>query len=75
MWTLYRQKCRIMAHKWAVIFEPFEEEGYEYVREGNPWTINSPIKLFTDREEAEKEKRKWTTGVVTVWKEEDVNTS
>ncbi len=22
-----------------------------------------------------QEKRKWTTGVVTVWKEEDVNTS
>lgn len=57
--------------KFAIIFEPFEDEGYEYVREGNPWTVDSPVKLFTDREEAEKEKRKWTTGVVTIWGQYD----
>jgi len=61
--------------QWAIMIEPFIDEGYEYVREGNPWTANSPIKLFTSREEAEKEKRKWNTAIVTVWKEEDVNTS
>ena len=57
--------------KFAIIFEPFEDEGYEYVREGNPWTVDSPVKLFTSMKEAEKEKRKWNTGVVTVWGQYD----
>ena len=57
--------------KWAIMIEPFIDEGYEYVREGNPWTVNSPIKLFNSRKEAEKEKHKWNTAIVTVWREED----
>ena len=57
--------------QWAIMIEPFIDEGYEYVREGNPWTADSPIKLFNSREEAEKEKRKWNTAIVTTWREEN----
>tara|TARA_R100001594_G_scaffold133638_2_gene174447 strand:- start:1131 stop:1352 length:222 start_codon:yes stop_codon:yes gene_type:complete len=67
------QICRIMAHKWVVMFEPFDDEGFEYVRIGKVWDMNTPIKVFTNRDEAEKEKRKWNTGVVTEWRNEDVN--
>mgnify|MGYP003131454936 CR=1 FL=1 len=61
------QICRIMEHKWVVMFEPFDDEGFEYVRVGRVWDSTTPIKIFTSKDEAEKEKRKWNTGVVTVW--------
>tara|TARA_X000001382_G_scaffold120797_1_gene102616 strand:- start:112 stop:315 length:204 start_codon:yes stop_codon:yes gene_type:complete len=56
-----------MEHKWVVMFEPFDDEGFEYVRVGRVWDSTTPIKIFTSKDEAEKEKRKWNTGVVTVW--------
>lgn len=65
------QKYRTTGHRWAILFEPFPDEGFEYVREGNPWTANSPIKIFNNRDDAEEEKRKWNTGIVTTWRDED----
>jgi len=40
----------------------------DYVRDGNPWTNSSPVKIFSTREEAQVEAAKWNTGQVVVWK-------
>jgi len=52
--------------QYAVVFEPFEEEGLEYVKQGcgAMWTEKSPIKLFDTQEDAQKEADKWNTGQV-----------
>jgi hypothetical protein len=55
------------------MFEPFTDEGFEYVRVGRIWDNRTPIKVFTSRDEAEIEKRRWNTGVVTAWRNEDAN--
>ena len=55
-----------MTHKYAVMIEPFEEDGSDYVRDGcgAMWTVHTPIKLFDTREEAQVEADKWNTGEV-----------
>ena len=52
--------------QYAVVFEPFETDGLEYVKQGcgSMWTDSSPIKLFGTTEEAQKEADKWNTGQV-----------
>ena len=52
--------------QYAVVFEPFETEGLEYVKQGcgAMWDDKSPIKLFDPHEEAQKEADKWNTGQV-----------
>ena len=54
-----------MTKIYAVMFEPFEVDGLEYVKEGDrSWTEQSPIKLFDTHEDAQKEAAKWNTGQV-----------
>ena len=52
--------------QYAVVFEPFETEGLEYVKQGCGaiWTDQSPVKGFDTHEEAQKEADKWNTGQV-----------
>jgi len=52
--------------QYAVVFEPFEEEGLTYVKQGcgAMWDDKSPIKVFDTFEEAQKEADKWNTGQV-----------
>jgi|OM-RGC.v1.033316941 hypothetical protein len=65
---IYRRR-KIMTTKliqYAVVFEPFETEGLEYVKQGcgAMWDDKSPIKLFDTHEDAQKEADKWNTGQV-----------
>ena len=43
--------------QYAVVFEPFEEEGLTYVKQGcgAMWTDQSPVKVFDTQEDAQKE--------------------
>ena len=52
--------------QYAVVFDPFEEEGLTYVKQGcgAMWDDKSPIKLFDTQEDAQKEADKWNTGQV-----------
>ena len=52
--------------RYAVVFEPFETEGLEYVKQGcgAMWDDKSPVKVFDTQEEAQKEADKWNTGQV-----------
>ena len=52
--------------QYAVVFEPFETDGLEYVKQGcgAMWDDKSPVKLFDTPEEAQKEADKWNTGQV-----------
>ena len=53
--------------KYAVMFEPFEFEGHQYVREtsdGGSWAEEDSVKTFNTKEEAEMEAKKWNTGLV-----------
>ena len=53
--------------KYAVMFEPFEFEGQQYVCEatdGGSWADGDSVKIFNTKEEAEKEAKNWNTGVV-----------
>ena len=52
--------------QYAVVFEPFETEGLEYVKQGcgAMWDDKSPVKVFDTQEEAQKEADKWNTGQV-----------
>tara|TARA_Y100001938_G_scaffold133635_1_gene193223 strand:- start:46 stop:240 length:195 start_codon:yes stop_codon:yes gene_type:complete len=55
--------------KYAVMFEPFKEDGLIYVRKGcasmwDMWTEQSPIKVFDTRQDAQKEADKWNTGII-----------
>ena len=66
------QMSKILGHKsiklvqYAVVFEPFETDGLEYVKQGcgAMWDDKSPIKLFDTQEDAQKEADKWNTGQV-----------
>ena len=51
---------------YAVVFEPFDTEGLEYVRESvnNSWTNKSPVKIFETRVLAQEEAAKWNTAEV-----------
>jgi len=50
---------------YAVVFEPFEVDGLEYVKEGEgSWTVNSNVKTFPTRELAQVEADRWNTGQV-----------
>jgi len=49
--------------RYAVQIE-VEKGEYTFVRKENPWTYDTKVWIFTDREEAEKEAKKWNTGVV-----------
>ena len=50
--------------KYAVMIEPFD--GFEYVKAGcgAMWTVNTPVKVFDTKEEAQVEADKWNTGEV-----------
>ena len=52
--------------QYAVVFEPFETEGLEYVKQGcgAMWDDKSPVKVFDTQEDAQKEADKWNTGQV-----------
>ena len=52
--------------RYAVVFEPFETEGLEYVKQGcgAMWTEDRPVKVFNTQEDAQKEADKWNTGQV-----------
>ena len=52
--------------KYAVMFEPFEFEGYEYVckTDEGSWPPNGNPTIFNTKIEAETEAKKWNTGVV-----------
>jgi len=50
---------------YAVVFEPFEVDGLEYVKEGdNGWTVDSPVKVFSTKALAQIEADRWNTGQV-----------
>jgi len=51
--------------QYAVVFEPFEEEGLTYVKQGcgAVWTEDSPVKVFDTQEDAQKE----GTGTASLW--------
>jgi len=53
--------------KYAVMIE-IDEGTPDYVREGNPWTTHSKVKVFNRKEEAQEEASKWNTGKVVLWK-------
>jgi len=63
-WDLH--KCNDKPIQYAVMFEPFETDGLEYVKQGcgAMWDDKSPIKVFDTKEEAQKEADKWNTGQV-----------
>ena len=55
-----------MTKVYAVMFEPFEVDGLEYVKQGcgAMWTEKSPVKTFATMEQAQIEASKWNTGQV-----------
>ena len=54
-----------MTKIYAVVFEPFEVDGLEYVKEGDKgWTVDSPVKVFPTKALAQIEADKWNTGEV-----------
>ena len=61
-----------MTKVYAVMFEPFEVDGLEYVKEGGrSWTEQSPIKVFDTMEKAQIEANKWNTGQVVLYEEHE----
>ena len=46
------------------MIEPFD--GFEYVKDGcgSMWTVDTPVKVFDTKEEAQVEADKWNTGEV-----------
>ncbi len=61
-----------MSKVFAVMFEPFEVDGLEYVKEGdNSWAADSPIKTFATMEQAQIEASKWNTGQVVLYEEHE----
>ena len=60
-----------MTKVYAVMFEPFEVDGLEYVKQGcgSMWTVDSPIKTFNTMEQAQIEASKWNTGQVVLYEE------
>ena len=61
-----------MTKVYAVMFEPFEVDGLEYVKEGEKsWTEQSPVKTFNTMEQAQIEASKWNTGQVVLYAEHE----
>ena len=62
-----------MTKVYAVMFDPFEVDGLEYVKEGcgSMWTEQSPIKVFDTMEKAQIEASKWNTGQVVLYEESE----
>ena len=62
-----------MTKVYAVMFEPFEVDGLEYVKQGcgAMWTEKSPVKTFATMEQAQIEANKWNTGQVVVYEEHE----
>ena len=62
-----------MTKIYAVMFEPFEVDGLEYVKQGcgSMWTVDSPIKTFNTMEQAQREANKWNTGQVVLYEEHE----
>ena len=58
---------------YAVMFEPFEVDGLEYVKQGcgSMWTEKSPVKTFNTMEQAQIEASKWNTGQVVLYTEHE----
>ena len=52
--------------KYAVMFEPFPMEGYEYIckTSEDSWHTNGNPRVFNTEKEAKVEAEKWNTGVV-----------
>ncbi len=63
MW-MYISLERRKKMKYAVMIEPFD--GFEYVKDGcgAMWTVDTPVKVFDTKEEAQVEADKWNTGEV-----------
>lgn len=51
---------------YAVMIEAFEGE-WDYVRVESNWNYATPIKIFDNKEDAEKEANKWNTGEVVIY--------
>ena len=62
-----------MTKIYAVVFEPFEVDGLEYVKESfhKAWSEHSPVKTFDTMEKAQIEASKWNTGQVVVYEEHE----
>ena len=61
-----------MTKVYAVMFEPFEVDGLEYVKEGGKsWTEKSPVETFNTMEQAQIEASKWNTGQVVLYEEHE----
>ena len=41
-----------------------DEGEYDLIRVSNGWNINTPVKFFNTKQEAEEEASKWATGKV-----------
>ena len=52
--------------KYAVMFEPFPMEGYEYIckTDEGSWRTNGNPRVFNTKKEAKVEAKKWNTGIV-----------
>jgi len=59
--------------KYAVMFSPFEFDGYEYVREGDTWTNATKVHTYDTKEEAEEASKKWNTGIVVEYVHGDIH--
>jgi len=58
----------MMVEKAYAVMIEIDEGTPDYVREGNPWTTHSKVKVFNRKEEAQEEASKWNTGKVVLWK-------
>lgn len=58
-----------MITRYAVMFE-IEKGEPEYVRVTNPFNKDTPVLMFDNKQDAEREAEKWNTGVVVVWDRE-----
>jgi hypothetical protein len=61
--TRVKKRRKKVMGRYAVQIE-IEKGEYTFVRKENPWTYDTKVWVFTDREEAEKEAKRWNTGVV-----------
>ncbi len=61
--TSVKKRRRKKVGRYVVQIE-IEKGEYTFVRKENPWTYDTKMWVFTDREEAEREAKKWNTGRV-----------
>ena len=59
-------KSRENQMKYAVMFE-IEHGEPEHVRVSNPFNRDTPVLVFDNKEDAEREAKNWNTGVVVEW--------